>query len=364
VSNSADIPSPASAGEAHPPVHNDTHLDFLTATSEDSSLFLDLLDPGARDRPPRRRYGSAQVDAYGVEVSTNFSGTGRARLRMDGTALARWRRRHGSEKELFLHLHENKVSFTRLDLSRDHSGPVTPVFIRDAFRTGRVSSTFRRPPRVETEEGGGGSTVRFGRSRQNTELNFYDKKAELASDGHAVEVERLTRVEHRLRRDAAARIAPVIAASGEYTDPGTGESTWNLTRAHTQVLAEQLHFRVATSSLNAAKENKNQSRIPDDPVWAAFIGDFTPVVVTTALHPLAPQEEAALYLANVGKSMLPALALLAEVLTPEELHLVARGGRNRIKQVFLDLHRDHPGLIREMVRDQFKVGRRRRPALV
>lgn len=262
------------SGPNFEPVHDRTHIDWLTLTHTDRGPLSDFLE-GPTEELPRgfNVYPKAVRDGYGAMLAWDGPAERSALLMMPGKALAQWRARH-EDVDLVFRLAFDGVHCTRIDLARDTAGDWTPYRLRDFVEAERFVSQFRGFS-YHCGQGGEALTVSCGSRSSEVFLRVYDKRAEMESRGEPCPFPRLSRWEFELKGERASKMFRQLMDLSSCEDANTGEWLWPLGEVH----AGLLRSRLVLTRDPVDRENKNHQRAEADPEWLSFLAKSRPCVL-------------------------------------------------------------------------------------
>jgi hypothetical protein len=306
-------------------VHDSTHLDWITVTSDRREALWELLRPPvAARRTGLGHYRESWEDGYGALFAESGPEPRPFMLRMSGKALDAWRADH-SDRDLVYHLAFNGAHCTRLDLARDTSGVWTPARLWSYVKARRRVSSWQ-DFKEESDADGSVLVVRCGSRSSDAFLRVYDKRREMESRRAVCPFDRLTRWEFEIKGDLAPVAFEQLARALPEIDVATGVESWAMRGLHASWLGHRL--RLTTRPVDHA--NKNQSKAEIDPAWAAFVATSSDVVLAPELDTRDVERQAEDFGGWLKRQVASALACAEAVGGREILDDLVRFGRERM----------------------------------
>jgi hypothetical protein len=333
--------------------HDAVSTDWLTLTSAHRDDLAQLLHGETVAVRPWWPYKWAEEDADGVRLLGGGPALRPYLIDFNGKSL-RQRRAVGLDDfgtVAMASFHD--VTCTRLDLARDVTSDLTPLWLHAARNDGRTVSLWRRWKWID--EDGTGQMVRCGGKESETALRVYDKRAELLKQGLPCSFPRLTRWELVLRGSRAQAGFHALGDVHRVTDETTGVVSWPIHRPWCAWVSRLL--KVAAGPVD--KRNKHHVRIDEHPAWAAFVSATDGTVLTTEASELSPQERAARMVRWFESACAPTLFALAKSVGWVQIHAMAQRAQARLSAAHRNLLRDH--LLEAQAGARGALAPRRRP---
>ena len=316
--------------------HDRTLIDYLTITHDNRAHLAHCLrGPVQRVRYAMKRYQSTYEDGHGTTLSSGGPEPRPHMLIMSGKPLAAWRAEL-SVRDLFVHLTEQDVHCTRLDLTRDTSGHWTPYLLRRLTEEDRYVSLWKRVFYQNLKSSG--QTVVCGSRQSDFMLRCYDKKAQLERAKTPCPLDRLSRWELQLGGDLSSIALYRLAQLALRLDEETGAEDWPLRTFHSAWLGR--HLRMTVEPVN--RVSNNQSKAATRPDWDEFLADAADDILVPELDERTPAQQAFEVGQWAVRTLAPTLALIDDL-----------GGIDLVRAL-IERGRDRPSAKRDLLRSRIE----------
>lgn len=319
------IPSAITTSASEGRVLDRTHLDWITVTHADVEVLREFLrGPVKRRTKGLNVYQRAMNDGHGAVLAWGGPEPRPAMLVMTGTALAAWRT-DLTDRDLVEELAHVSAHCTRLDLSRDTSGPWTPYRLREFIEADRYVSRWHGFT-YRCAKGGTALTVYCGSRQSEVMMRAYDKRAEMQEKGEPCPYERLSRWEFEIKGKRAPLAFAQLARLRAEVDPLTGEEVWPVRSIHSRWLGLQLRLTVDPVD----KDNNNHARAVTDPEWERFVSTVHEGDLGIPADERTPQRVAFEVGRWAASTIAPAVAFIGELGGEEALQDLVSDGVGRM----------------------------------